>query len=236
MNSSTRPVDIRPDHLEVVQNILRTHLPAGFKVWAFGSRANWTTKDSSDLDLAVEGSARLDHRALARLEAAFEESNLPFTVDVVDLNTVNHVFRQIVEDQRVPFPALPISSYPEGDWTRVPLGEVIDLRLSSVDKKSKTGERAIQLCNYMDVYSNSFIHHDMEFMAATASDREISNCSLFAGDVVITKDSETHDDIGVPALVREDISNLVCGYHLAILRPSCSELDGAYLFYALEYG
>ena len=52
MNSSTRPVDIRPDHLEIVQGILREHLPAGVKVWVFGSRANWTTKDSSDLDLA----------------------------------------------------------------------------------------------------------------------------------------------------------------------------------------
>ena len=122
----------------------------------------------------------------------------------------------------------------EGERCVAALSSVIDLRLSSVDKKSKTGERAVQLCNYMDVYGNSFIHHDMEFMSATASDREISNCSLFAGDVVITKDSETHDDIGVPALVREDIPNLVCGYHLAILRPSSSELDGAYLFYALS--
>ena len=110
---------------------------------------------------------------------------------------------------------------------------MIDLRLSSVDKKSKPSERAVQLCNYMDVYGNSFIHSDMDFMAATASDREISNCSLFAGDVIITKDSEKHDDIGVPALVREDIPDLVCGYHLAILRPNTSAIDGAYLFYAL---
>ena len=54
------------------------------------------------------------------------------------------------------------------------------------------------------------------------------------GDVVVTKDSEKYDDIGVPALVREDIPDLVCGYHLAILRPSPSKLDGAYLFYALS--
>ena len=105
MNSWTSPVDIRPDHLAIVQDILRAHLPAGFKVWVFGSRANWTTKDSSDLDLAVEGAAKLDHKSMSRLEVAFEESDLPYTVDVVDLKAVSSDFRQIVEDQRVLLPA-----------------------------------------------------------------------------------------------------------------------------------
>ena len=101
----TSPVDIRPDHLEMVQDILRAHLPAGFKVWVFGSRANWTTKDSSDLDLAVEGDARLDHKAMVGLEIAFEESDLPYNVDVVDLNAVSPEFKRIVEGQRVSLPS-----------------------------------------------------------------------------------------------------------------------------------
>ena len=104
MNSWTSPVDIRPDHLAIVQEILRVHLPAGFKVWVFGSRANWTTKDSSDLDLAVEGAVRLDHKSMIGLEVAFEESDLPYTVDVVDLKAVSSGFRQIVEDQRLSLP------------------------------------------------------------------------------------------------------------------------------------
>ena len=86
----------------------------------------------------------------------------------------------------------------------------------------------------MDVYSKNCIQLNMDFMAATATDREVRNCSLFPRDVIITKDSEKHDDIGVPALVREDIPDLVCGYHLAILRPNTSVLDGAYLFCALS--
>ena len=121
-----------------------------------------------------------------------------------------------------------------GELRKVALGDVADLQLSSVDKKSKPGEQPVQLCNYMDVYANNFIRRDMDFMAATATDREILNCSLLAGDVIITKDSEKHDDIGVPAFVREDIPDLVCGYHLAILRPNTSMTDGAYLFYALS--
>ena len=87
--------------MQSCREILRVHLPAGFKVWVFGSRANWTTKDSSDLDLAVEGAVRLGHKEMIRLEVAFEESDLPYTVDVVDLNAVSSNFRQIVEDQRL---------------------------------------------------------------------------------------------------------------------------------------
>ena len=80
MRPSTSPVDIRPDHQDTVQEILRFHLPAGVEVWVFGSRVNWTTTDSSDLDQAVAGSAKLDHRVMADLEIAFEESDLPYTV------------------------------------------------------------------------------------------------------------------------------------------------------------
>ena len=120
------------------------------------------------------------------------------------------------------------------DWRKVTLNEIIDLTLSSVDKKTKPHEHAVKLCNYMDVYSNSFIHDGLHFMEATATEREISRCALRKGDVVITKDSEKYDDIGIPAVVSEDIPDLVCGYHLAILRPILNTIDGKYLFYALN--
>ena len=236
----TSPVDIRPDQLEIVQDILLKHLPAGVKVWVFGSRSNWTTKDSSDLDLALEGESKLSHKVLGALEDAFEDSSLPYTVDVVDLNRIGDSFRQIVESQKVPLSEERAATKgaslagSNGHWRRAALGDLIDLQLSSVDKKSKADEQAVQLCNYTDVYNNSFIYAGMDFMPATATEREIAKCSLAAGDVIITKDSEKHDDIGVPALVRDDIPNLVCGYHLAILRPRVSVADGAYLFYALS--
>ena len=128
MNSWTSPVDIRPDHLAIVQDILRTHLPAGFKVWVFGSRANWTTKDSSDLDLAVEGAAKLDHKAMVGLEVAFEESDLPYTVDVVDLKAVSSGFRQIVEDQRVLLTGAGSGANVHSEWREGTLGGVIEFK------------------------------------------------------------------------------------------------------------
>ena len=127
MSTSTSPVDIRADHLEIVQDILRSQLPAGVKVWVFGSRANWTTKDSSDLDLAVEGAASLDHGVMVGLEVAFEESDLPYTVDVVDLNGVSHTFRQIVEGQRVPLPTAGGRAKMGVERPEVTLGDVAEI-------------------------------------------------------------------------------------------------------------
>ena len=66
----TSPVDIRPDHLEIVQGILREHLSAGSKVWVFGNRANWTTNESSDLDLALEGDGEISLKVLGGLKDA----------------------------------------------------------------------------------------------------------------------------------------------------------------------
>ena len=89
----TSPVDIRPDHLDVVLGILRKHLPVGVKVWVFGSRANRSTTDSSDLALALEGATKLRHRALGSLKDAFEDSALPYTVDVMDVNRIGDALR-----------------------------------------------------------------------------------------------------------------------------------------------
>ncbi len=66
-------------------------------------------------------------------------------------------------------------------------------------------------------------------MEATASEPEIERFSLREGDVIITKDSESPHDIGVPAIVTEAIPSLVCGYHLAFFRTK-NVLLPQYLF------
>jgi len=70
-------------------------------------------------------------------------------------------------------------------------------------------------------------------MAGTATEREIRRFRLAEGDVLVTKDSEDWSDIGVPAFVEYSAHDLVCGYHLAMLRPDETSLDGGYLFQAL---
>ena len=119
-------------------------------------------------------------------------------------------------------------------WELKPLRSVADYAISNVDKVSHESEIPVRLCNYRDVYYNDFITRKLDFMPATASESEVVKFALSVDDVLITKDSESPDDIGVPALVREHIEGLVCGYHLAVLRPHRGKLLGPFLFRCLQ--
>jgi type I restriction enzyme S subunit len=119
-------------------------------------------------------------------------------------------------------------------WQRKFLSEIAEIRPSSVDKIVVKGEVPIRLCNYMDAYSNRQIGLWTRLSAGSATPSEKKRFGLRKGDVAITKDSETPDDIAVPTYVADDIVDVVCGYHLALLRPRPESLDGEYLAYSLR--
>ncbi|MEY2343195.1 hypothetical protein AB4090_13960 [Acidithiobacillus sp. IBUN Pt1247-S3] len=110
-----------------------------------------------------------------------------------------------------------IGEVPE-HWEVKRLRHVARFTNSNVDKRSYEGQQAVKLCNYTDVYYNEFITASLPFMDATASDAEIKAFELKKGDVLITKDSEDPSDIGIPALVADDLPGVICGYHLTVIR------------------
>ena len=105
---------------------------------------------------------------------------------------------------------------------------------SNVDKHSKEEELPIRLCNYVDVYKNEHIVSSLDFMEATAGINEIRKFTLEKGDIIITKDSEEWQDIAVPALVSEELDNVICGYHLALIRPFPNIVGNGYLFRSFQ--
>ena len=86
-------LDVAPAHLALVRDILATHVPDA-TVRVFGSRTDGTARPHSDLDLAIDAGRPLDLGTLAHLEEAFQESDLPFRVDVVDWQRVSGPFRE----------------------------------------------------------------------------------------------------------------------------------------------
>ena len=118
-------------------------------------------------------------------------------------------------------------------WEVALIKHIADVRFSGVDKHSHNDEMPVRLCNYTDVYKNDRITEDMDLMRATATAAEIARLTLKAGDVILTKDSETPDDIGVPAWVPEDLPGVVCAYHLGLLRPMPERVLGEFLFRAI---
>ncbi len=118
-------------------------------------------------------------------------------------------------------------------WEVAFLKHIADVRFSGVDKHSHDDETPIRLCNYTDVYKNDRITGDMDLMRATVTSAEIARLTLKAGDVIITKDSETPNDIAVPAWVPKSLPGVVCAYHLGLLRPEPDRVLGEFLFRAI---
>ena len=126
-----------------------------------------------------------------------------------------------------------IGEIPEG-WIVGKLKNYSELKISSVDKHIYEYERQVIVCNYTDVYYNEFITNELELRKGSCSEDEYNKFKLNKGDVIITKVSESPTDIGVPSLVNDDFENVVCGYHLSIIKPSKNKLVGSYLFRQLQ--
>jgi type I restriction enzyme, S subunit len=117
-------------------------------------------------------------------------------------------------------------------WEILRLKYLADISFSNVDKKSKYSEKQVLLCNYVDVYYNNFITKDISFLKATATQTEIDNFKIYKGDILVTKDSESIDDIAVPAIVKDELQNVLCGYHLALVRGK--KINNRYLFWLFK--
>jgi type I restriction enzyme S subunit len=119
-------------------------------------------------------------------------------------------------------------------WETGKLKHNCDLRISSVDKHILENERSVNVCNYTDVYYNDFITNSLDLRIGSCSEEEFNKFKLSKGDVIITKDSESPNDIGVPSIVIDELDNVVCGYHLSILKPNKNKIIGGYLFRQLQ--
>ena len=111
------------------------------------------------------------------------------------------------------------------------LADIAEIVISSVDKKTKPGEKIVRLCNFTDVYHNWAIKQSDydSFMVASASDNNINKLSLKKGFVAFTKDSETRDDIGISTYIADDFDDVVLGYHCALAKPNEKIVYGKYL-------
>jgi predicted nucleotidyltransferase len=83
-------------HWDIVKKILQKY-PYSF--YAFGSRVKGTQKRLSDLDLCFM--ELIPSITLAHLREDFEESNLPFTVDLVDWNSCDELFKSYIKSDLI---------------------------------------------------------------------------------------------------------------------------------------
>lgn len=93
-------IKLKPAELEIVLKILNKYLGRKDQnVWVFGSRAGGTPRPDSDLDLLMDPSVSLTIRA--HLIEEFEESLLPFEVDLVNRDDLAVEYAHKVESEKI---------------------------------------------------------------------------------------------------------------------------------------
>ena len=123
-------IDITPEERQTVLALLQRHLP-GTAAWVYGSRAKWTSTPTSDLDLVVFATPEQQPH-VGDLREAFEESNLPFRVDLFVWDDVPESFRQRIEADRAPLVGQEAgdgrvaATKSESDWSLVPVEQLAE--------------------------------------------------------------------------------------------------------------
>ncbi len=88
-------IDISQHHLDIVIGILHQFV-SDCEVRVFGSRFAHTAKKYSDLDIAIVGDAKLSSTLISEIQEAFQDSDIPFRVDVLDWNALSEEFKKVI--------------------------------------------------------------------------------------------------------------------------------------------
>ena len=134
-----RTIDVTAGQRKTILALLERHLP-GTEAWVYGSRAKWTSRPQSDLDLVVFATPE-QRRGVGNLREAFEESDLPFRVDLFVWDEVPETFREQIEAEHAVLaaaltPSTPTNPGMVGEWVESTLGEVADFLSGGTPAKS----------------------------------------------------------------------------------------------------
>ena len=224
----TSAIDLNPNHLDIVERILAEHVP-GCEVRAFGSRAAWTARDYSDVDLAVVGDGPLHWRTLSRLREAFEESRLPMRVDVLDWHAISEGFREAIKSdcvvvQKAAVPAV---------WRDVLLGDYASLTKGLSYKSAFLNEDGPDLLGLGQFAPGGGAKLDGgRTYSGEYRDKDVAR----PGDVLIAMTDLTQqgDVLGSPLMVPRAVGDY-CLFTLDAGKVEPSKgLDAQYLYYTLR--
>lgn len=218
----TAPIDLRPDHLEIVQSILANHLPAGVSVRVFGSRAKWTAKPYSDLDLALKGPKKLPRSLVSDLTEAFSESDLPFKVDVLDWHDVAPSFQAVVDRDGVLMAA-------KNRWQTEPLEDCLEVLIDYRGKSPPKSVTGIPVLSAKVVKTTGLLRPIEQTIAPDYYPKWMTRGLPHPGDVVMT----TEAPMGEVIQLDEETSKFALGQRIVCMRGKAGNLDNTFLRYLL---
>ena len=235
-------IDISAEQRKIVLALLGKYLP-NTTAWVYGSRVKWTSRPQSDLDMAVLATPE-QNRKVSDLREAFEESNLPFRVDLFVWNDVPEAFKKQIEAEHVVLVEREDREV-TGEWQETVYGRfssdfVEDCLADLCDPINgvQTGPFGSQLHNrdYVSVGTpiitvehlgdNRILHQGLP--RVSDHDRErLSKYILRDGDIVFSRVGS----VDRRALVNEAEEGWLFSGRCLRVRPDPNKIDSGYLSY-----
>ena len=235
-------IDITAERRKIILALLGKYLP-NTTAWVYGSRVKWTARPQSDLDLVMFATPEQRVR-VGELREAFEESNLPFRVDLFVWDEVPELFRIQIEAEHVVLVEREEQEL-TGEWRetvygRFPSEFVEDCLANLCDQANgvQTGPFGSQLHkkDYVSVGTpiitvehlgdNRILHEGVP--RVSDHDRErLSKYILRDGDIVFSRVGS----VDRRALVNKAENGWLFSGRCLRVRPDPSKIDSGYLSY-----
>lgn len=226
-----RPIDITANQRKTLLTLLERHLP-NTTAWVYGSRVKWTARPQSDLDLVVFTKSDQE-RQVSELREAFEESNLPFRVDLFVWDAVPEQFRKEIEAEHVVLVEKEVRGVRGKGWVSLHLGQVCTKVGSGATprggKEVYLKDGPCTLIRSQNVYNNRFNYDGLAFIDQQQA-TELNNVEVYADDVLL---NITGDSVARACQVPPDVLPARVNQHVAIIRTDPNKLSPRFLCYFL---
>ena len=219
--SQEQLIDLAPKQLGLLKKIIKQHIPDK-TVWVYGSRVTWKADEASDIDLTVFNCTNVQ---IYELKETLEESDLLFTVDVMNWEEIADSFRANIKKQYV---VLQEKNKLTG-WREVKLGDVIEIIGGGTPKTSVPeywGGDIPWLAPPDFIGSNRWVEKTKKSITQLGFNRS-STKLLHQGDVIIS----ARGTVGALAQIKRPMAFSQTNYGL---RAKKHFIKPDFLFYTLK--
>lgn len=216
-------IDLTPEQRRTVLALLSRHLP-NTTVWVYGSRAKWTSQPGSDLDLVAFANPAQSPR-IAELQEAFDESYLPFPVDLFVWDDVPKDFRKRIEAEHVVLTKKVVATCK--GWPTVTLGDCIE-----VNDATYTSKDDWPFVNYLDTanITENRVGQIQHLVAGRDQVPSRARRKVQSGDIVYSMVRPNQRHYG---LLKKVPANLLASTGFAVFRAKEDRAHTGFLYWLL---
>ena len=230
-----RALDMTAGQRNTVLALLERHLPHT-TAWVYGSRTKWTARPQSDLDLVVFATPE-QHSRVSDLREEFEESNLPFRVDLFVWDAVPEQFRKRIEAEHVvlatadgdPFDGR--SSDVAGEWPTDRFERLLTEPVrNGIYKRKEFHGRGAKIVNMGELFAHPRLRA-VPMKRVELSKSEADRFLITTGDLLFARRSLVAEGAGKCCVVLNVDEPTTFESSIIRARPDSTKANYLYLYY-----